>query len=212
MLCTSVGVAGAAAPPNYPQTGRITYKMSVSALTGTNVISWINGGKQYRQEISLSGSVPGQGSAVTSLDTWMINDGKNFYVHQPLMGMKVAKVKMPKPGAKKAGAPGAPGAALLGAATSGGKVVGKETILGKPCEIRQAGQAKIWSWHGLALKFEMTGAGQVPAMTMVATKLETALKLSPDLFKLPAGYEVTDNPLEGMPGAGGTPTIRKGTQ
>jgi hypothetical protein len=120
-----------------------------------------------------------------------------------MMGKQVLRMKMPKDG----GGAGPTGVPIGG--TKAGKVIGKATILGKPCEIRQIDTAKVWMWKGLALKMENQG-GQGMPMSMTATKLEMPFKASPALFKVPAGYTVTDK----MPamGGGGAPPVRKGSQ
>jgi hypothetical protein len=87
-----------------------------------------------------------------------------------------------------------------------GRIVGRGIILGRPCEIRVVslnnasykGQAKIWMWQKLPLRSEismnikMRGVTQNMKMSMVATQLNTAVKPSPSLFRLPAGYKVQE--------------------
>lgn len=191
-------------------TGRVTYSFKMAPMSGTSKITWIDGGKKFRQEMKMTGTAPGApaGTANTTIEMWMIGDGTYLYSHQPMMGKQVYKMKVPK------AAPGAAGPAGLpvGGAQSG-KLVGKGTILGKPCEIRELNSAKIWTWKGLALKME-NGGGATPAMSMTATKLEMPYKAAPSLFKVPAGYTITEQ-MPGIGGAapgGGAPPIRKGKQ
>lgn len=87
------------------------------------------------------------------------------------------------------------------------KVIGTETVDGKPATIVQATVSgytqKIWVWteRGLPLKFEMnTGSGLVTAQF-------SNYKFGPqadNLFELPAGVQVTEGPT-GAPGAAPTP-------
>ena len=190
-------------------TGRVTYSFQVAPMSGTSTITWIEGGKKFRQDMKLSGNAPGApaGAAPTQVEMWMIGDGTYIYSHQPMMGKQVYRMKMPKASPGAAGPAGLP----VGGAQEG-KLIGKGTILGKPCEIRQLQGAKVWSWKGLALKMENTG-GAGPAMTMTATKLEMPYKASPTLFKVPAGYTVTEQmPGIGAAPGGAAPPIRKGKQ
>lgn len=198
-------------------TGRITYDFKVAALGGTSLLTWAEGGKKFRQDITMSGTPPNApaGTPPMTIQMWAFGDGTHVYSYQPLMGKQVFRMKMPKGGA--ATAPGSPGAPPIGNLKNG-KVIGKGTVLGKPCEIRQVGTSKIWMWKGLALKMENAG-GQGPQMSMVATKLEMPFKAPASKFKVPAGYTVTDKVSDlgggmGRPGmgGGGQPPIRKGSQ
>jgi hypothetical protein len=193
-------------------TGRITYSFNVTPLAGASIVTWADGGKKFRQDMKMSGTAPGAptGASLTNVEMWMIGDGTHLYSHQPMMGKQVLRTKIPK-----GGATGPAGLPLGGKST--GKLIGKATILGKPCEIRQVNTAKIWMWKGLALKMENQG-GQGMAMTMTATKLEMPYRSSPTLFKVPAGFTVTDKMpamggMGGGAGAGGAaPPVRKGSQ
>jgi hypothetical protein len=198
-------------------TGRITYAFKVATLEGTSFLTWAESGKKFRQDISMSGTPPNApaGTPPMTIQMWAFGDGQNVYSYQPMMGKQVIRTKMPKGG----GAPGGPGAPPIGG-IKGGKVVGKGTILGRPCEIQLVGSAKIWMWKGLALKMENAG-GQGPQMSMVAKKLDMPFSAPATKFKVPAGYTVTDQvPGMGAMGAGmgaggmggGQPPVRKGSQ
>ncbi len=102
----------------------------------------------------------------------------------------------------------------LGAQTGGGKLVGRATVLGKPCEIREAtvtnrsvkARTRMWMWQSLPLRVESTmqvsgmpagggaGAPQTRTIktTLLATKVDTAAKPSAASFKVPAGYQIQD--------------------
>lgn len=197
-------------------TGRITYAFKVATLEGTSLLTWAEGGKKFRQDISMSGTPPNApaGTPSMTIQMWAFGDGKNVYSYQPMMGKQVIRSKMPK-----SGSVGGPGAMPIGG-LQGGKVVGKGTVLGRPCEIQEVGSAKLWMWKGLALKMENAG-GKGPAMSMVAKKLDMPFSAPATKFKVPAGYTVTDQmPSMGGMGAGmgaggmggGQPPIRKGSQ
>jgi hypothetical protein len=112
----------------------------------------------------------------------------------------------------------------LGAQTGGGKLVGKATVLGKPCEIREStlnnrsmkARTRLWMWQSLPLRVESTmqvsgmpaGGGARRAANAhhqnhsVATKIDTSAKPSAAAFKVPAGYQVQDTKI---PAAMGRP-------
>jgi hypothetical protein len=164
----------------------------------------------------MSGTPPNAsaGTPPMTIQMWAFGDGKNVYSYQPMMGKQVFRMKIPKGGA--AGTPGNPGAPPIGA-IKGGKVIGKGAVLGKTCEIRQVGSAKLWMWKGLALKMVNSG-GKVPEMSMVATKLDMPFSAPASKFQVPAGYTVTDQApalgasMGGGGMSGGQPPIRKGSQ
>jgi hypothetical protein len=92
-----------------------------------------------------------------------------------------------------------------------GKLVGKATFLGKPCEIRVIGPSnpgggiKMWVWKGLPLRTE-AALSQSGKLTTEAFQIETTPKLSVALFRVPAGYQVKDfQPPPGRPGAPARP-------
>jgi hypothetical protein len=206
---TAMGLLGTLALPNpsahaadkkTPATGRVHYRMNSPMMNGTMTMTWINHGKKFRQDMKLS---VGQQGKQMSINSWTVADGGYIYTYQPSMGQQVMRMKMPKEMAA-AGALGLPSPGAAG----GGKVVGKGKILGYPCEIRtvgpggKQGQAKLWIWNGMPLKMEAAGP-QGQGMTMVATRVETAPKVSLGDFKVPAGYQVRDvQPPTGAPPAG----------
>ncbi len=197
--------------------GRITYNMSgFMGMNGTMTMSWVGHGQKSRQDMVMRmPGMPGGG-----MNTWTISDGKFMYMSSPMMGKKVMRVKVQsQDGAMPS--MGMPGMNMTGAAT-GGKLVGRANILGKPCEVRLMTMStpqmdmrmKMWMWRGLPLKIEnamkmknapRTSGGATPRipninMTMTATKLDLNPKLSPALFKVPAGYTIQDAPVAGRRG------------
>jgi hypothetical protein len=188
------------APVKLPSaSGQITYKMSGPAINGTTTLSWIENGKKARNDVKATAAQPGQ---QFSLDGWTITDGTNVYIHNGMLGNQVMRMKITSNDPSSLLGFGAPGA---GGKANSGKVVGKATILGKPCEIREMQGTKAWLWQGLPLKIEATGQGQAQSMTLQATKINTTVKLSPAMFKVPAGLKVIDAPVGGLGGGIGGP-------
>jgi hypothetical protein len=184
----------------YP-TGRVTYKITGSMFNGTQTVTWIESGKRTRTEATMQA---GQGDQKMTMNTWSISDGTYVYTFSPMMGgKKLLRMKLPKGN----GSGVTSNQPLIAMGSKAGKVVGKGDVLGKPCEIREVGPAKVWIWDGLNLKTE-TKQGPVGNMTVVATKIETGVKASPDKFKVPKGYEVQD--FDPSQFRGGGPGMRPG--
>jgi hypothetical protein len=156
--------------------GRITYKFSAGNVSGTSVLVWTENGKRFRQDTSGTSKQSAKGPQ--KIVSWTIGDGNNIYMHQSTMGKQVMRIPLPKTGTSPISAPG-------------GKTVGKGTVLGRPCEIRQVGPGKVWVWKGIALKNEQTGGGAT--MVMEATAIQTPARNAPELFKVPAGYTIKDS-------------------
>jgi outer membrane lipoprotein-sorting protein len=85
----------------------------------------------------------------------------------------------------------------------GAKVIGKDTLLGHPCEIYQMTQngmgnepmtSKIWiaSDLGMPLKVETSSKSKGMIGTARAQSVKTNVTLADSLFQVPAGYKVTD--------------------
>jgi hypothetical protein len=200
---TAAGLLGTLAVPNpsahaadkkTPATGRVHYRMTSPMMNGTMIMTWINHGKKFRQDMKLT---VGQQEKQMSINSWTLADGGYIYTYQPTMGQQVMRMKMPKEMAA-AGALGIPNPGSAG----GSKVVGKGKILGYPCEIRTVGPGGKQVWNGMPLKMESAGP-QGQGMTMVATRVETTPKVSPGDFKVPAGYQVRDVQVpKGVPPTG----------
>jgi hypothetical protein len=182
--CAAGSALGAPAAKKMPfASGRVTYEMKSPMLNGSSKLSWIESGKKFRQDTKGTANL---GQRQMSMESWAISDGTHLYMHQPMLGKQVRRMKIPKDAAHGPEMPGMP------TGKNAGKVVGKGTVLGKPCEIRQVGSAKVWLWQGLMMKMETEGAQSV---RMVATKVETNAKLPATLFKVPSGYEIKDQEL-----------------
>ena len=203
--------ASAAVKPKFAvPAGRITYNMSgFMGMNGTMTMSWVGHGQKFRQDTTMN--MPGMPAG--GMKTWTISDGKSMYMSNPMMGKKVMRVKMPTQ---------ATAASMMttpGMNVTGGKLVGRANILGKPCEVRQTTvstpqmdmKMKMWMWRGMPLKTETLvkmknasrpSGGATPNIpnvnvVMTATKLDLNPKLSPALFKVPAGYTIQDAPTAG---------------
>ena len=66
----------------------------------------------------------------------------------------------------------------------GYEIVGKETILGKECNIWKQGRNKIWIWDGITLKAEYGKNIET------ATNIEIDVDVPMDKFEIPEGFEV----------------------
>jgi hypothetical protein len=153
------------------------------------------------------------GARPAKISTWTIFDGKALYIATPGPNgptNRVMRMKLPPNYLQQmmSGAlPGMPGAAASG---QSGKVVGRATLLGKPCVIRLVNtptprgnaRVKVWMWQNLPLRTEVAMKPSAPAeggfaippinLTMLATKLDLASKPSAALFKLPTGIQIRD--------------------
>ncbi|MFN3651673.1 MAG: hypothetical protein ACK47B_19020 [Armatimonadota bacterium] len=186
-------------------TGRIAYQIKSSFMNGSATLAWAESGKRFRQDMDMKTSFPGapKGQAPQSIKGWAISDGTYLYMHQANQGKTVKRIKM-----QGNTNPFASMMPMGGQVGNAGKVVGKATVLGKPCQIREAGGAKAWVWNGLPLKVEVAGPQQGGVqlnMNMTATKLETAPKFAANHFKVPSGYkieEVKPRPLPAGPRPG----------
>jgi hypothetical protein len=76
-------------------------------------------------------------------------------------------------------------------AQKGATKTGKETILGKECDIYEMmGQAKFWFWKGINLKQEITMGEH--KITLIAKKIDTDPGLNISDFTPPEEVKVTD--------------------
>ena len=203
----AASIPGQAAPPKggFPHaTGRIAYKLSNKMMSGTSTLTWVDHGKKLRQEMTAKANANGK---TINLNNWVISDGKNLYMYNPMLGKKVNRIKM-TPEMQKGAGPGMP---MIAAPKNLGKALGKATVAGKPCNIHampQMPNAKIYVWQNLPLKMEFSGAQG--GMNMEATKVETGIKPAATLFKVPAGYTVEDFKLPGAIRPAARPAPKKG--
>ncbi len=201
-------VAAPALPARFPTAnGTIKYRMTMGGRMPMNSnisMTWTNYGARFRQDSQIRMNAGGRSMTMNS---WSLYDGKSLYAAMPSgmpgqpAGRKVVmRMTLPQNYLNRMAMGNSPTAA------GAGRVVGHGTVLGKPCEIRAVdlnnprykGQAKIWMWQKLPLRSEismnmkMQGMTQNMKMSMVATQLNTNVKPSPSLFRLPAGYQVQD--------------------
>lgn len=83
----------------------------------------------------------------------------------------------------------------------GGQKVGTETINGRECEIWEVQKmgGKIWVWKSISIKTVVNMMGM--SITQEVESIETDIDVSPDLFKVPEGIEITDiGTIENMMG------------
>lgn len=180
-LASAVGAAAPASSGFASQTGRVTYQISSPLMKGRSVLTWSDSGRRFRQEITGTVGAAGKTRAISG---WTLCDGKNLYTHDKSMGNQVVRQDPPK-GNAAAGQQ----MPLIGMSRGVGTPIGKETLLGKPCEIREVGNARISVWQNLPLKMVSQGApGQ--SFSMTAVRLEPGLKVAPGIFQLPKGLQV----------------------
>lgn len=193
LLASSLPGRAAAQKFQFP-TGRITYKLTSSMMNGTTTLHWSDFGKKFRQEMSAKMNAQGR---TMDLSNWVIYDGAHIYMHNPMMGKQVVRMKV-TPDMNKVSGPNMP---MLAAPKNLGKAVGKATIAGKPCAVHQLpapAKGKIFVWRNLPLKMQLTG-GQM-SMTMEATKVETGVPVPARLFRIPGGMQIKDfQPPKGAP-------------
>lgn len=65
----------------------------------------------------------------------------------------------------------------------GGKMIGKETFLGYPCEIMELMGSKQWIYKGIPLKMEMTTMGITTTKTAISAKFN--INVADKYFELP---------------------------
>jgi hypothetical protein len=180
-----------------------------AAMNTTITMTWADYGNRFRQDSQMH---MGSGARAMNMNSWSIYDGKAMYVAVPGQDRRVLRMKVPKNFLSQITTGGMGG---LGVNSQATKVVGRGTVLGKPCEIRVSSantaygstKAKIWMWQGLPLRTEMAmtfkkakgkpARGQManmPPMNIatVATQLNTNVRPAATLFRLPSGYTVQD--------------------
>jgi hypothetical protein len=197
------------------------YNMSSAMVSGSMTISWLQGGARMRQDMNMKTSMSAprgrSNGGPATIKGWTIYDGTYVYTYMPMMGSgggkRVMRMKLPPEVSRRMMMGGLN--SLAGPAGQS-KVVGKATLLGKPCQIREStmsnqrvkARTRLWMWQGLPLRIESTmqvsgmQAGRAPnaaasqtrtiRTNLVATKVDTSSKPSAALFKVPAGYSVQD--------------------
>jgi len=196
------------------EAGQIEYTMS-GVNTGTESMKWNNWGRKTVRRMKSTMSMMG---VTQSTDQLMYTDGRWMYnvdqvantatkMESPMLNMANRK----DPNLMKAGTD------FMKA--MGGKIVGKETILGKVCDWWEMKQmmTKTCIWRGVPLK---TVAG-MPGMEMIQTAVDLKVGAIPDSqVSLPSHVKVVKeiDPFKHMqefqglgrgPGMGG---MKKGTR
>ncbi len=187
--------------------GMVKYHMTMGgqmAISNDITMTWASGGARFRQDSLMHMNARGR---AINIQSWTIFDGQALYMAMPngmpgqVQNRKVAmRMTMPVNYLERMATGRVPGIENAGA----GRIVGRGTVLGKPCTIRvlpirypqMHGQVKMWMWQNLPLRTEtsmmmtLRGKPQNVTMTMAATQLNTNIQPSPSLFRLPAGYQV----------------------
>jgi hypothetical protein len=184
--------------------GRVSYKISGKPVNGTSVLTWVERGKKTRQDSQLQVQF---GQSPMNVKSWSISDGKYLYNWSGMLGKTVTRSEI----GKDPNMPGLSGLQSLGENLNKGKLLGKATILKRPCDIRQIEGAKVWIWKGIPLKVTSPPNGPRGQVTVVATKVETNVKAAASSFKVPVGYQVKDmkDLMPGGPNGRFKPTISK---
>lgn len=197
-----------AAPARFPTAnGIVKYRMTMGGQMVMNndiTMTWADYGALFRQDSQVHMTIMGR---QMTMNSWSLYDGKSLYASLPsgmpgqASGRKVAlRTALPRDYFKRMTMGNSPLTA------GGGRLAGHGTVLGKVCEIRvldlnnpgYTGQAKIWMWQKLPLRSEISmnmrtsGGTRNMKMSMVATQLNTNVKPSPLLFRLPAGYQIKE--------------------
>lgn len=197
------------------ESGRITYTLS-GFQSGTETLTWIEHGRKTRREtvrkMRFMGMTQEQKETVVTDGLWIYNVNHNTQtatkMENPMFKSLVAqgRTDMLKTGED-----------LMRAMK--GRIVGKKTILGKPCVkwlVEQMMNMTTCVWRGIAL---MTQGG-MPGMEIIqtATEIKTG-GVSADAVALPAGIRVIEgtDPMKQLqdmrqprsfsppPGMGGSP-------
>jgi len=191
--------------------GRVVYKMTntgAALMSGSISMTWANYGQRIRQDTQMR-MTGGPKTKTPAMNSWSVFDGQTVTMGMPGPQRRAMRMKVPPNYQSQMMAGGAAG--MTGASL--GKVIGRATILGKPCVIRTVtlntaqmnSRSKIWMWQNLPLRTEMamqfkTGktnpAQKSPTMmrpmkmTMVATQLNTTIRPTAATFRIPAGYTI----------------------
>jgi hypothetical protein len=73
------------------------------------------------------------------------------------------------------------------------KIVSRDTILGKPCEVSEfRGAFRVWMWKGIQLKTESIAQGGDPKVSVTAVFLDDHYVINPDEFKIPKNVKVVE--------------------
>lgn len=215
-----VAAPKATTAPRFPTAnGNIKYRMTMGnhmtvsgqmptndrrPMSSSSTVTWANYGARFRQDTQIRMNVGGR---QMNMNSWSLYDGKAMYttlpngmLSQPTNRKIAIRMMLPPNYLNRM----AMGNSPLGAGA--GRLIGRGTILGKPCEIRVTsfnnlnykGRAKIWMWQKLPLRseifidFKIIGATANMKTSMIATQLNTDVKPSPSLFRLPTGYKVQE--------------------
>lgn len=215
-----VGLAALPAGPTAAQedkvpspTGRIVYRVSSAMMNGTQTLAWADNGKKVRQDTDSQvnpGLTPGAPAAPggarpqgMAFKSWVIVDGGFAYISNPMMGPAVRRMDLKKVPGQRTGPGGVPNITV---GKDLGKLIGKATIAGKPCNIHELKNregkvaGKVWVWKNLPMKLEVqSGQG---AIMLEATQVEVPAKVDAAIFKLPKGVQVQDFDPTKMPAGG----------
>jgi len=71
------------------------------------------------------------------------------------------------------------------------KVVGKDTILGRPCIVKEIGGfVRVWSWEGIDLRTETISDGGGSKTQEIAVSIDERYGIKPDEFEIPKNVKL----------------------
>lgn len=178
------------------ESGRLTCRVSAGDVRGIATLSWRDWGASLRQDLTGTANSRGKFRKVTQ---WAVATDGHLFVHDQRGKKSVLRGPLRAP---LNGVP-PPGLMLLGPPRDAGTVIGKATILGRTCEIRQLGPGKAWYWNGLPLRMEIRQANGSLSRS-VAMKLDLDRSPATSEFRVPSGYRIENyQPKPGPNGPGG---------
>src|SRR5262249_41288891 len=138
---------------------------------------WSDHGRRYRED---TGDMIMGRYRLPNKDIWKICDGTAVYLSESMAGKYYRRLALDAMAGLLR-----PFAYARGPATG----IGTQRILGKPCEVRQAGRFKTWVWKGVVLKIDWSTPGG-EANRLVAVRLQTPARVPPALFRVPSGFRL----------------------
>lgn len=170
------------------KSGKIVYHFNNLFQAGTKTVIFDDSGRYVKVIIEAHLIVPKEGFAsIDSNFKMAVKEKSNqLIIHTPdmeymedldsLRGFRAA----PRP---------------LAAATnffdSAMRVVGKDTVLGRPCVVTEInGAIRNWSWAGIDLKTENVVEGMGPKVQVVAIFIDEHYRIKPDEFQIPGNAKV----------------------
>jgi hypothetical protein len=72
------------------------------------------------------------------------------------------------------------------------KIIGRETLPGKPCEIDEINDGiRVWTWKGITLRTQNIQKGNEPVIKLEAVSIDEQYLIKPDEFQIPKNARVS---------------------